>query len=67
MTQRFLRRPEVEQITGLPRSTLYDLIAANQFPKPVSISTHTVAWIDSEVAEWQNQRIAKRDSNTKAA
>ena len=61
MTQRFLRRPEVESLTGLPRSTLYDLIAANQFPKPVPISTHTVAWIETEVADWQCQRIAERD------
>ena len=62
MTQKFLRRPEVETLTGLPRSTLYDLIAANRFPKPVPISAHTVAWIEAEVADWQCQRIAERDA-----
>jgi prophage regulatory protein len=59
--QHFLRRPEVEQLTGLKRTRLYELIKAGEFPKPVRISDWAVAWIASEVAAWQAIRIASRD------
>ena len=59
--ERILRRPEVERATGLARSTLYDLMAASKFPKPVALSGGAVGWIESEVAAWQAARIAARD------
>ncbi len=60
-TQTFLRRPAVESRTGLKRSTLYDLIAAGEFPKPVRLGKRIVGWLTSEVADWERQRVAKRD------
>ena len=59
MTDNFLRRPKVQQRTGLPKSTLYTQIKASTFPKPVKIGDRAVGWLESEVAEWQRQRIAK--------
>lgn len=47
-----LRRPDVEEITGLPRSSLYDLIAREQFPQPVKISVRSVAWRWADVQAW---------------
>jgi hypothetical protein len=32
---KFLRRPQVQAATGLPTSTLYDLIGKGEFPRPV--------------------------------
>jgi prophage regulatory protein len=62
---RFLRRPEVESVTGLGRSTIYDKMAAGEFPKPVPISGGVsggaVGWLESEIAAWQEKRIAVRD------
>jgi predicted DNA-binding transcriptional regulator AlpA len=49
MIQRLLRRQEVEHVTGLKRSTIYELVAAGEFPKPVPIS------------DWQKRCIASRD------
>jgi prophage regulatory protein len=57
----FLRRPVVEARTGLSRSSIYDLIATGEFPKPVPLGRRTVGWLESEIADWQKQRIAKRD------
>ena len=34
---RFLRRPEVCQLTGLSTSSLYRMIGAEEFPRPVAI------------------------------
>lgn len=56
----FLRLPQVRQITGLPRSSLYAKIATGAFPAPVSLGARSVAWIDSEVTDWVADRIAAR-------
>ena len=58
----FLRRAEVQRVTGLPVSTLYDLMGREKFPKPVPLSPGRVGWIESEVLDWQRARIAERDA-----
>lgn len=60
---RFLRRPEVESITGLKRSSLYAKIASDEFPKPVKIGSRAVAWMLSEVMQWQESRVATSRGN----
>ena len=64
MVQNVLRRPEVERMTGLPRSTIYDKMSKGQFPKPVKLSEESVGWLSSEVAAWLKQRVAERDAGT---
>jgi prophage regulatory protein len=61
MTDTFLRAEDVTRITGIPRSTLYDLIKRGQFPKQIKLSERVAAWSSAEIADWQQQRIAKRD------
>jgi predicted DNA-binding transcriptional regulator AlpA len=43
-----LRRKQVEQRTGLSRSTIYLRIAQGTFPKTVSLGARAVGWLDSE-------------------
>jgi prophage regulatory protein len=62
MVQRFLRRPDVEKATGLPRSTIYEMVAAGKFPKPVPLEGRRVGWVEAEIADWQKRRIAERDA-----
>lgn len=52
MSHRVIRRPEVETLTGIPRSTLYAKIAAGDFPAPIKIGQRSVGWIEAEVHEW---------------
>lgn len=59
MSDRLLRRREVEHRTGLPRSTLYDLVAAGDFPRPIRLTKTTVAWPESVVSAWIDDRIAR--------
>ena len=48
-----LRRKQVEQKTGLARSTIYDRMKAGVFPKPIQLgNSRVVGWIESEVDEW---------------
>lgn len=66
MVQTILRRHEVERLTGLSRSTIYDKIARGEFPQPIKLSTKSVGWLESEIADWQNARIAARDEPQEA-
>lgn len=54
---RLLRLPEVLARTGLSRSRLY---ADPSFPKGVKIGERAVAWVENEVQEWVDARIAER-------
>jgi prophage regulatory protein len=61
MTERLLRRNEVEARCGIARSTIYDMMANGTFPKPVKLGARAVAWPESEITSWLEQRIAQRD------
>lgn len=64
--QRFLRRTDVQQLCGLPTSSLYELMERGEFPRPIRLSARTVAWIETEVLAWQKARIAERDGQEAA-
>jgi prophage regulatory protein len=49
---RLLRRREVEAMTRLSRSTIYELMARGTFPRPVRIGLRAVAWREDAVAAW---------------
>lgn len=58
MTDRILRRPEVQNKTGLPTSTLYAMIADGRFPRPVKIGKRAVGWLEGQVESWINECVA---------
>jgi prophage regulatory protein len=60
--RRFLRLPEVEAVTGLKRSQIYEDILDGRFPAPVPLGERAVGWIEDEVAAWLDARIAERDA-----
>lgn len=53
-----IRRLEVEKLTALSRSRIYDLMKIGKFPKPVQLGAMSVAWLEIEVREWISDRIA---------
>lgn len=58
--ERFLRLPEVMHLCGLSRSTIYDLISRDAFPKQIPLGGKNVAWAQSEVSAWMADRISAR-------
>ena len=52
-----LRLPEVKARTGLARSTIYVRLDQGCFPRPVSLGSRAVGWIEREVDEWMRERI----------
>lgn len=71
-----LRRKQVEARTGLTRSTIYAKLRRNpkrpsdydpSFPRPVSIGTKAVGWIEAEVEAWIGAQIQKSRARGEAA
>lgn len=60
MADIILKRPAVEKRTGLSRSTLYQMIAEDRFPKPVKLGLRAVGWPESEIDAWLEGRKAQR-------
>lgn len=57
-----LRRQQVQDRTGLSRSSIYALIASAQFPSPIRLSANTVGWLEHEIENWIGERAkASRD------
>lgn len=57
---KIIRRPELERVTGLPHSSIYEMIAKGEFPRPIRLSGRAVGWLANEVIEWQQSRVAAR-------
>ena len=57
-----LRRKQVEERTGLARSSIYALIQEGKFPKPIPLTERTVAWAESSIDAWIQERIAAANS-----
>lgn len=56
--QRLLRLPQVMNLIGLARSSIYDCIRDGRFPKPVPLCSRNVGFVESEIAGWIAARIA---------
>lgn len=53
-----LRLPSVKARTGLSRSTIYLRVSEGTFPKPVSLGSRAVGWVEDEIQSWLAERIA---------
>ena len=63
-----LRLPVVKSRTGLSRSSIYARVAEGNFPRPIALGGRAVGWIESEVQQWIEERIAQsRSRSTKIA
>jgi len=55
--KRFIRLPEVMQICGISRSTVYAYTKRGEFPAPVKTTRRASAWLRDEVLAWVDARI----------
>jgi len=63
---RILRRKEVERATGLRRASIYEQMDDGTFPRSVPIGPKSVGWLEPEIIDWQQKRIAQRDAQIAA-
>jgi len=64
---RFIRLPEVSRRVGLPKSTIYKLMADGDFPRSVKPTPRTSVWLEEEVDGWKSERIATSRAQGNAA
>ena len=64
MLDSLLRRPDVEAITGLSRSSIYAAMSRGDFPRPVSIGKRAVAWPRTVIESWVEARKAEANIST---
>jgi prophage regulatory protein len=62
---RMYRLSDLSQFVGLRRTQIGELIKEGKFPRPISLSDagRAVAWLESDLIAWQNDRIAARNSD----
>ncbi|MBN7279477.1 AlpA family phage regulatory protein [Vibrio cholerae] len=57
---RFLKLKEVMEKTALSRSAIYRKMNDGEFPESVSLGERAIAWVESEVDEWMEERLERR-------
>ena len=55
-TRRLLDRHEVERMVRMPRSSLYQAMAENDFPRPIRVGKRSVRWFEDEILKWMESR-----------
>ncbi|MGB8146060.1 MAG: AlpA family phage regulatory protein [Chromatiaceae bacterium] len=55
-----MRLPQVEAMTALNKTALYDLMKVGDFPRPIPIGSRARGWLVHEVAAWIEERAASR-------
>ncbi|MDU5780342.1 MAG: AlpA family transcriptional regulator [Pantoea sp.] len=57
-SKKLVRLSEVLSRTGYSRAWIYKLISQGRFPPSVKIGSRSIAFVESEIDEWIDQRIA---------
>jgi len=53
-----IKLPEVIRKTSLSKSSIYIFISNNDFPKQIYLGKRCVGWLESDIEQWINDRIA---------
>jgi prophage regulatory protein len=61
---RLIRTKEVLEILGVSRSTLWRMVRAGRFPKPIAISTWASGYLDEDVRAWPQARQGRVGTST---
>ena len=54
---KFLRLPVVIERTGLSRSTIYEMMGRDEFPRSVKIGARAIAWPAERLESWMAERV----------
>jgi prophage regulatory protein len=57
---KLIRLPEVQKLTGLGRTAVYNKVNSGELAPPVKIGVRSSAWVEREIFDWIESRIAER-------
>ena len=63
MIKKIYRLPEVMDMTGLSRSSIYLRVSTDEFPKPVKIGRRAVGWPEESIIAWQAKMMEAQDES----
>ncbi|MBT1446356.1 AlpA family transcriptional regulator [Shewanella sp. JM162201] len=58
---KLIRLKKVSELTGLGRSSIYNYMNEDRFPKSVKLGPRLVAWVEEEVQAWIMERVVERE------
>lgn len=58
MSSYIVRLPDVIRLTGLKKSTIYELMRKGEFPQSFALGCRAVGWGERDVAMWVEERRA---------
>ena len=54
--KKYLRASQIVELTGLSRATIYAMEKKGDFPKKIALGARAVAWKESEIEAWLDDR-----------
>ena len=54
---RYIRLPQVLEMTGLSTSTIYRWMTDGTFPKQIQLGSRSVVWNEREAIDWMKAQI----------
>ena len=63
MIKKIYRLPEVMDMTGLSRSSIYLRVSTDEFPKPVKLGRRAVGWPEDTIIAWQSRMMEAQDES----
>lgn len=64
MTEVLIRLPQVLAITYRSTSRIYSAMRVWRLPKPARFGVRAIAWHETEISQWINDRISDRDDRS---
>ena len=62
-SKKFIVLPQVQEIVPYSASHIWRLERSGEFPKRIRLGGNRVAWLQSEVESWIEDKIASRSDN----
>lgn len=63
--ERLLRLEEVSYKVGISQSCIRSKMKKGEFPQCIHISSTQVAWLESEINEWIQEKVQEREEKLK--
>tara|TARA_Y100001968_G_scaffold333165_1_gene394495 strand:+ start:7188 stop:7403 length:216 start_codon:yes stop_codon:yes gene_type:complete len=60
--ERFLRTPEIRQITGLSTNTIQTQVSDELFPQPIQLGEEVNVWLRSDVLQWLEEQTSEENN-----
>ncbi|MCX7164768.1 MAG: AlpA family transcriptional regulator [Rhodocyclales bacterium] len=54
--KKYLRASQIVELTGLSRATIYAMEKKGDFPQKIPLGARAVAWVESEIEAWLEER-----------